>query len=299
MVTVPSMVIGRSWLSRRTRLIWALTGARRCRGWSPRSTARPPPAPSRSPAPPGLRRPCPRVQATASAAARPIDRTTSPHRCQVRQARSVLEQELGVVLLVEEVDLVPEQGVGGQVGIGRRPARTRAWRAFTTHSRSRRSDASLRSLRPFWRSPKTVPSPRISRSTSASSKPSVGADHRLQARLAVGRRRLGRRGSSTTGRAPRPTRPRSWWSWARPKRSASIDDHHGGVGHVDADLDHGRGDEHVELAGAERGPSSPPSRPAASGRAAGRAAGPASSSAASRSKVSSADADLELLATPR
>jgi hypothetical protein len=25
--------------------------------------------------------------------------------------------------------------------------------------------------------------------------------------------------------APRPTRPRSWWSWARPKRSRVLDQH--------------------------------------------------------------------------
>jgi hypothetical protein len=50
-----------------------------------------------------------------------------------------------------------------------------------THSRSRRSDASFRSLRPFWRSPMIVPSPRRSRSTSASSKPSVVRDQRLEA----------------------------------------------------------------------------------------------------------------------
>ena len=46
-------------------------------------------------------------------------------------------------------------------------------------------------------------------------------------------------------------RPRSWWSWARPKRSALIDEHDGGVGDIDADLDDGGGDEGVGFAGAE------------------------------------------------
>ena len=45
--------------------------------------------------------------------------------------------------------------------------------------------------------------------------------------------------------------PRSWWSCDRPNRSA-FDDHHRGVRDVDADLDDGRRDEHVDLAGRER-----------------------------------------------
>ena len=52
----------------------------------------------------------------------------------------------------------------------------------------------------------------------------------------------------TDAPAPRPTRPRSWWSWARPKRSARLDDHQRRVGHVDADLDHRRRDEHAASA---------------------------------------------------
>ena len=103
---------------------------------------------------------------------------------------------------------------------------------------------------------------RTRRSTPPAPRPAGSA-----AVLAVGRHQPAR-----DAWAPRPTRPRSWCSWAMPKRSASRIDHHRRVRDVDADLDHGGGDEHVELAGAEARPSSPPSRPTASARAAARAA---------------------------
>ena len=44
-------------------------------------------------------------------------------------------------------------------------------------------------------------------------------------------------------------RPRSWWSCEQPEPVGVLDDHHRRVRHVDADLDHGGRDEHVELAG--------------------------------------------------
>ena len=47
------------------------------------------------------------------------------------------------------------------------------------------------------------------------------ASSRSRARLGQLLLRAARRAGSTTARAPRPTRPRSWWSCARPKRSAS------------------------------------------------------------------------------
>ncbi len=103
----------------------------------------------------------------------------------------------------------------------------------------------------------------------------VGRRHqRLDPRARRGRRRRARRVTSQhcDSWAPRPTRPRSWCSWAMPKRSASRIDHHRRVRHVDADLDDGRRHEHVEVAGAERRPSSPPCRPTSSARAAGRGA---------------------------
>ena len=45
-----------------------------------------------------------------------------------------------------------------------------------------------------------------------------------------------------------------------------LDDHDRGVGDVDADLDDGGGDEHVDLAGAKLAHHARPSRRAASGR---------------------------------
>ena len=65
-----------------------------------------------------------------------------------------------------------------------------------------------------------VPSPRRSRSTSASSKPSVVRTSAFKRSSESGVT------ASPTSRqrlssAPRPTRPRSWWSWAMPKREAS------------------------------------------------------------------------------
>ena len=95
-----------------------------------------------------------------------------------------------------------------------------ASRASSTSSRSRRSDASLRSLRPFWAVDINVPSPRSSRSTSASSNPSV------EATSASTRGGCPRRVCCVTSQHreacwPRPTRPRSWCSWAIPNRSAS------------------------------------------------------------------------------
>ena len=128
-----------------------------------------------------------------------------------------------------------------------------------TQSRSRRSEASLRSLRPFWRSPRIVPSPRRSRSTSASSKPSVvstSASSRASPSAVAGADQVAPR---LAVRAPADPAPQL--VELRDAEAVGVEDHHHRrVGHVDADLDHGRRDEHVELAGAEAAPSPPPSR---------------------------------------
>ena len=63
----------------------------------------------------------------------------------------------------------------------------------------------------------------------------------------------GRRAGSTTARRPRPTRPRSWWSCASPKRSASWTIITVAFAHIHAHLDHRRRDEHVQLARLEAG----------------------------------------------
>ena len=141
---------------------------------------------------------------------------------------------------------------------------------------------SFRSLIPDCRSPNTSPEPRISRSFSASRKPSVDAaiaSMRASPSAVVG---------SANEEAPRrvaaaPDAAAELVELREAEAVGVLDDHHRRVRHVDADLDHGRGDEHVELAGAERGHHRLPSPSTAAGRAAARAAGRASSSACRRS----------------
>ena len=82
-------------------------------------------------------------------------------------------------------------------------------------------------------------------SRSASSKPPRAP------RRPSGALKRSRRWNSTPARRTTPPRPgrraRSWWSWASPKRSAP-DDHHRGLGDIDAHLDHRRPDEDLDLA---------------------------------------------------
>ena len=125
-----------------------------------------------------------------------------------------------------------------------------AARARSSRPVSWRSRVKWRSESPDWRAPRSWPSPRISRSRSASSKPS------LVATIASRRSRATSVSSSfgpETSRqydcsAPRPTRPRSWCSWASPKRSASCTIMIVAFGTSTPDLDHRRRDEHVDLA---------------------------------------------------
>ena len=128
-----------------------------------------------------------------------------------------------------------------------------ASRASSTSSRSRRSDASLRSLRPFCDG-------RHQRALAAQLEVDLGqlepvgrGDQRLDPR--VRRRLLGRRlrdqpAARRVRAAPDPAAQLVQLGDAEP---VGVEDHHHrGVGDVDADLDHGGGDEHVELAGAEQ-----------------------------------------------
>ena len=103
-----------------------------------------------------------------------------------------------------------------------------------------------RSPRPGAR-PRMLPSPRISRSSSARRKPSLvwvrASSRRAPSSVAGSPNSRHRPGSS-----PRPTRPRSWWSWARPKRSAPSTTIDGRVRDVDAHLDDGRRHQQVGAA---------------------------------------------------
>ena len=83
----------------------------------------------------------------------------------------VLEEELPVVVVDQERG-PRRRGPGARRASGSPSTMSKATsRARPTSSRSRRREASLRSLTPFCRVPRMVPSPRRSRSTSASSKP--------------------------------------------------------------------------------------------------------------------------------
>ena len=73
---------------------------------------------------------------------------------------------------------------------------------------------------PVWRVPSSSPGPRISRSRCAISNPSVvlrSTSRRARAASVRGPSYIIRQALRF---APRPTRPRNWWSWARPRRSA-------------------------------------------------------------------------------
>ncbi len=132
---------------------------------------------------------------------------------------------------------------GRRRGSARRAPRARSSSSASSGSRATRNWAS-----PDWRVPTSSPSPRSSRSISASRKPSVCAAERLEA----GATPSGRTAGTARRARPRPTRPRSWCSWRDAVALGVLDEHHGRVGDVDADLDHRRGDEHVGAAGGER-----------------------------------------------
>ena len=110
--------------------------------------------------------------------------------------------------------------------------------------------AKRRSESPDWRAPRSWPPPRISRSRSASSKPSVdstSASSRSRA-LSVSssfareiRRQYGLLGAA-------PDAAAKLVELREPEAIGLLDDHDRRVRDVDADLDHGRRDEHVELA---------------------------------------------------
>ena len=90
--------------------------------------------------------------------------------------------------------------------------------ASSAWSRTRLATAS--SGRPLWRVPRNSPGPRISRSRSAITKPSLLSSITLSrsAASALCAKPVTRMQNDFA--APRPTRPRSWCSCERPKRSA-------------------------------------------------------------------------------
>ena len=102
---------------------------------------------------------------------------------------------------------------------------------------------------PDWRVPISSPSLRSAQVDLGQAKPSACSRQRAQPR----RRPGGPIEQAQLERcSPRPTRPRSWCSCEMPEALGVLDQHHGRVRHVDPDLDHGRRDQHVRLAGGER-----------------------------------------------
>ena len=133
----------------------------------------------------------------------------------------------------------------------RRGSARRARGRSITISSSRGMRPSFRSENPDWRSPNTSPAPRISRSRSASRKPSVDAAIAAMRACASGvcgsaKRKHHDCAAAAADAAAQLVQLRE------AEAIGVLDDHHRRVRHVDADLDHGRRDEHVDLAAPER-----------------------------------------------
>ena len=133
-------------------------------------------------------------------------------------------------------------------------------------ARRRWSEATRSRGRPLWARPRTSPSRRSSKSRSASSNPSAfarpprGAPAR-SSRSPAAATGPPERGDGTASRDERTVRldaaapdpAAELVELGEPEPVGALDDHHRRLGDVDADLDDGRADEHVELAVAEAG----------------------------------------------
>ena len=155
-------------------------------------------------------------------------------------------------------------------GRGRtRPALGRRGGLLPAWSASRARSAMRSGGRPCCRVPSRSPGPRSWKSSLGQLEAVGRCDKRLQPLDGFLASAASANTQQKPGYVPRLMRPRSWCSWARPKRSAAFDRHQRGVGHVDAHLDHRRGDQHLRLARGETRPSRRPFRPASCGRAPG------------------------------
>ena len=111
--------------------------------------------------------------------------------------------------------------------------------------------------RPLWRSPSSAPSPRSSRSTSASSKPSeIRAIASRRARAVVGGGVGEEHAVALVRAAPHPAA--QLMELGQAEEVGLLDHHHRRVRDVHADLDHRRRDQHLHLAGAEAVHDPPP-----------------------------------------
>ena len=148
-------------------------------------------------------------------------------------------------------------------------------RAARRRAAARRSGSASRRAGGCRRAP---PRRAAARSISASSKPSVCVGERAQPRRVLGAEQQADR---RVGAAPDP--PPQLVELRDPVAVGVLDQHHGRVRHVDPDLDHRGGDEHVGAARRELRPSPPAWRPGASGRAGARPRSPAAPRSRSRS----------------
>ena len=122
-----------------------------------------------------------------------------------------------------------------------------ASRAALRYSPSRTRSAMRSSgRRPAWRVPRNSPAPRMRRSASAIAKPSLRLEQRQQPRLAVV---VGPRATSSAGARPlaAPDATAQLVELREAEALGVLDHHQGRVRHVDADLDHGRRDQHLRL----------------------------------------------------
>ena len=142
------------------------------------------------------------------------------------------------------------RGPGRRASRGGAAAPAPRSRAAISSGASSGSLATAKRGRPLWRVPRISPSPRRPRSISASLKPS------LSSATASSRRRASSPASSANSRhwrrvlaAPDPAAQLVQLGDA--EALGTLDHHHRRVGDVDPDLDHGRRDQHVGLAGGE------------------------------------------------
>ena len=109
-----------------------------------------------------------------------------------------------------------------------------------------------RSLAPDWRRPESSPSPRMRRSSSARSKPLACSQSACQAPLPELARLVRLEQEAVRLVAAAPDAPAQLMQLREAEAVGVLDHHRGRVRDVDADLDHGRRDEHVHLGGRER-----------------------------------------------
>ena len=123
-------------------------------------------------------------------------------------------------------------------------------RARSSSARSARRRVKRRSPSPDWRVPRSWPSPRSSRSRSASSKPSVvSTSASSRACAGVGQLVLRPRDQQAVRLLRAAADAAAQLVELREAEAVGLlDDHDRRVRDVDADLDHRRRDEHVELA---------------------------------------------------